>query len=87
MPPGDHKQRRNFVDRVLENKEVDDEFKRKIIISDEAHFQFNGFVNNQNCRIIFSSENTKLVHTLPQKVNGTVLNLCRGSNRILLLIE
>ena len=36
------------------------EFYRKIIMSDEAHFHFGGYVNKQNCRIR-GSENLKMI--------------------------
>jgi len=47
----DHRQRRVFADWVLEQLEVDPNFGKKIIFSDEAHFWMNGYVNKQNCRI------------------------------------
>jgi len=38
---------------VLENqqKKMDGNFSKKIIFSDEAHFQFDVYVNTHNCRI------------------------------------
>ena len=32
-----------------------------LIMSDEAHFQLNGFVNKQNCRI-WATENPRVLH-------------------------
>lgn len=48
LKPRDHLQRRMFCEWMLQH-EVD--FSRKIIFSDEAHFNLNGFVNKQNCRV------------------------------------
>jgi hypothetical protein len=39
LKPTDHVQRREFVNWVLENQKVDGNFSKKIIFSDEAHFQ------------------------------------------------
>jgi len=47
----DHRQRRVFADWVLEHLEVNPNFAKQIIFSDEAHFWINGYVNKQNCRI------------------------------------
>ena len=51
LKPADHRQRRDIADWVLDNHQVDGDFAKKIIFSDEAHFQLNGYVNKQNCRI------------------------------------
>jgi hypothetical protein len=40
------------------------EFSKKIILSDEAHFQLDGYVNTQNCRIS-GAENPPLIHEKP----------------------
>ena len=40
------------------------EFHRKIIMSDEAHFHFGGYINKQNCRIK-GSENPKVIIEKP----------------------
>ena len=45
----DHRQRRVFADWVLEQLEVNSNFAKQIIFSDEAHFWMNGCVNKQNC--------------------------------------
>ena len=47
----DHEQRRKFTDWLLAKNEFDNDFSRKIIFSDEAHFDIKGYVNRQNCRI------------------------------------
>jgi len=36
---------------VLEQLEVNPNFAKQIIFSDEVHFWMNGYVNKQNCRI------------------------------------
>lgn len=48
LKPDDHRVRRDFVNWILEQQQVDVDFSNKIIFSDEAHFHFNGFVNRQN---------------------------------------
>jgi hypothetical protein len=40
------------------------EFSKKIILSDEAHFQLDGYVNTQNCRI-WDAKNPLLIHEKP----------------------
>jgi hypothetical protein len=61
LKPTDHVQRREFVNWVLENQKVDCNFSKKIIFSDEAHFQLDGHVNTQTCRI-WSAENPRVIH-------------------------
>lgn len=56
LKPADHGKRRQFVQWVMEQSEVDANFSKKVIFSDEAHFHMNGFVNKQNFRI-WDSEN------------------------------
>lgn len=56
LKPTDHQARRDFADRMLEVSAENPEFFDKILFSDEAHFQLNGYVNSQNCRI-WGSEN------------------------------
>ena len=60
----DHLKRRTISDWSLEKMRQDDQFHRKIIFSDEAHFWLNGFVNKQNMRY-WSGENPHVLH--PQK--------------------
>ena len=50
LKPLDHLQRRNFSTWAPAKLEENEEFHRKIIFSDEAHFWLNGFVNKQNMR-------------------------------------
>ena len=64
LKPTDHMQRREYVNWVLENQKVDGNFSKKIIFSDEAHFQLDGYVNSQNCRI-WGTENPRVIHEKP----------------------
>lgn len=43
----------------FEHQLVDTDFSRKIILSDEAHFYLDGFVNRQNGRV-WGSENPQV---------------------------
>lgn len=61
LKPTDHGQRRQFVEWLLEQNELDADFSKKIIFTDEAHFHLSGFVNKQNCRI-WGSENPHVIH-------------------------
>ena len=66
----DHRQCRVFADRVLEQLEVNPNFAKQIIFSDEAHFWMNGYVNKQNYRI-WDDTNPREIHQLqmhPEKV-------------------
>lgn len=51
LKPTDHHQRRLFAQWILAKQEEDNNFAKRIIFSDEAHFHLCGFVNRQNCRI------------------------------------
>ena len=77
LKPTDHLQRRNFVNWVLENQEVDDNFSHKIIFSDEAHFQLNGYVNKQNCRI-WGTENPRVINEKPLHPQMATVWWCSG---------
>ena len=61
LQPLDHSQRRDFVNWM---DEQEPQFSRKIFFSDEAHFQLNGYVNKQNCRI-WGDENPHIVQEKP----------------------
>ena len=50
LKPLDQLKPRNFSNCALAKLEENEEFHRKIIFSDEAHFWLNGFVNKQNMR-------------------------------------
>lgn len=60
----DHRIRRAFAGWALNQLDEDDQFFKKIIFSDEAHFHLNGYVNKQNCRI-WGSENPHALVQLP----------------------
>jgi len=64
IKPTDHVHRREFVNCVLENQKVDGNISKKIIFSNEAHFQLDGYVNTQNCRI-WGAENPRVIHEKP----------------------
>ncbi|XP_036185884.1 DDB1- and CUL4-associated factor 16 isoform X2 [Myotis myotis] len=58
LKPTDHAQRREFVECIMEQQQVDADFSNKTIFSDEAHFHLDGLVNQQNCRIWGSEKST-----------------------------
>lgn len=47
----DHQNRFNYSNSILSLHAQNADFIRKLIMSDEAHFHLNGYVNKQNCRI------------------------------------
>ncbi|GFW87711.1 uncharacterized protein TNCV_4486761 [Trichonephila clavipes] len=47
----DHQARRRFVEWAQNEITVVPDFHKRILLSDEAHFWLNGYVNKQNCRI------------------------------------
>ncbi|GFW48648.1 transposable element Tc3 transposase [Trichonephila clavipes] len=47
----DHQARRKFVEWAQNEIAVVPDFHKRILLSDEAHFWLNGYVNKQNCRI------------------------------------
>ena len=52
LKPIDHPMRFLFAKWTCDRLTEDADFgKKKIIFSDEAHFDFGGYVNKQNCRI------------------------------------
>ena len=64
LHPEDHAQRRTFSNWILEQQQIDCDFSKKIIFTDEAHFQLGGYVNKQNCRI-WGTENPQVIQQLP----------------------
>lgn len=64
LKPYDHSLRCSFADWALEQLELDANFGKKIIFSDEAHFWLNGFVKKQNCRI-WGDSNPQQIQQLP----------------------
>ncbi|CAK9799249.1 Transposable element Tc3 transposase [Anthophora plagiata] len=57
----DYAQRMDYVISLLEKQDQNPDFINNLIMSDEAHFELNGFVNKQNCRI-WATENPRAVH-------------------------
>ncbi|GFU24028.1 DUF4817 domain-containing protein [Trichonephila clavipes] len=51
LKPNDHQARRRFVEWAQNEMAVVPDFHKRILLSDEAHFWLNGYVNKQNCRI------------------------------------
>ncbi|GFU40636.1 DUF4817 domain-containing protein [Trichonephila clavipes] len=47
----DHQARRRFVEWAQNEIAVVPDFHKRILVSDEAYFWLNGYVNKQNCRI------------------------------------
>ena len=71
LKPLYHLKRRKFSNWSLAKLEENEEFHRKIIFSDEAHFWLNGFVNKQNM-CYWSAKNQNVLHETPlhpQKVS------------------
>lgn len=64
LKPLDHRKRREFADFALEQLENDNDFFKKIIFSDEAHFHLSGAVNKHNCRF-WCEENPQIIHEKP----------------------
>lgn len=61
LKPGDSQERIIYALRFQELAREHNDFIHHLIMSDEAHFQLNGFVNKQNCRI-WGIENPRVVH-------------------------
>lgn len=64
LKPPDKVRRLNYGNWVVQMAEEHDDFWRKIIMSDEAHFTLNGTVNKQNCRF-YAAENPELFEEQP----------------------
>ncbi|GFU83207.1 uncharacterized protein TNCV_3738181 [Trichonephila clavipes] len=63
----DHQARRRFVEWAQNEIAVVPDFHKRILLSDEAHFWLNGYVNKQNCRIWSEANPRVYVETpLPQ---------------------
>ena len=72
LKPIDHPMRFRFAKWVCDRLTEDADFgkKKKIIFSDEAHFDLGGYVNRQNCRI-WDTENPQALiekQTHPKRV-------------------
>lgn len=61
LKPPDFVQRLQYAVRFQDIARGDPEFIHKLIMSDEAHFHLNGFINKQNCRI-WGTENPRVIH-------------------------
>jgi hypothetical protein len=61
LKPADLRQRLNFAVKFQELARNEINFIENLIMSDEAHFHLNGFVNKQNCRF-WGSENPRAIH-------------------------
>lgn len=64
LQPRDHESRRQYSHAILQLNTQNNDFYRQMIMSDEAHFDMNGFVNKQNCRI-WALENPRVIHQRP----------------------
>jgi hypothetical protein len=64
LKPIDHPQHLNYAIRIQELARENKEFIHQLIMSDEAHFHLNGFVNKQNCRF-WGTENPRIIHQRP----------------------
>lgn len=62
--PQDHLRRRTYAKRMLQLAHDNPDFHEKIIMSDEAHFHLNGYVNKQNSRF-WAMENPQIIHQSP----------------------
>ncbi|XP_073828918.1 uncharacterized protein [Musca autumnalis] len=64
LKPFDHSKRREWAEWWQEMATVDDQFSKKIICSDEAHFHLSGLVNKQNSRN-WANENPRVIVEKP----------------------
>jgi hypothetical protein len=62
--PTDAHSRLSFAERFLEVAHNDNNFLTNLIMSDEAHFDLDGFTNTHNCRI-WATENPMVIHEKP----------------------
>ncbi|GFU41115.1 transposable element Tc3 transposase [Trichonephila clavipes] len=67
----DHQARRRFVEWAQNEIAVVPDFHKRILLSDEAHFWLNGYVNKQNCRI-WSEANPQVYVETPLHPEKTV---------------
>ncbi|GFV36511.1 uncharacterized protein TNCV_2260301 [Trichonephila clavipes] len=65
----DHQARRRFVEWAQNEIAVVPDFHKRILVSDEAYFWLNGYVNKQNCRI-WSEANPQVDEGHNVTVNG-----------------
>nr|CAH7718998.1 unnamed protein product [Callosobruchus chinensis] len=64
LQPQDDAQRLNFASRFKQLARDKRDFVDRLIMSAEAHFHLNGFVNSQNCRI-WGTQNPRAIHQYP----------------------
>nr|CAH7733486.1 unnamed protein product [Callosobruchus chinensis] len=64
LQPQDYAQRLNFARRFQQLAREERDFVNRLIMSDEAHFHLNGFVNTQNCRM-WGTKNPRSIHQHP----------------------
>jgi len=62
LAEGDFAQRRDFCENMLTI--LTEYATAAVMMSDEAHFHLNGFVNKQNCRF-WAAENPRELHQRP----------------------
>ncbi|GFU00996.1 hypothetical protein TNCV_1816211 [Trichonephila clavipes] len=68
----DHQARRRFVEWAQNEIAVVPDFHKRILLSDEANFWLNGYVNKQNCRIWSEANPQVYVETRLHPKNLTV---------------
>ena len=70
LKPHDHRSRRTFSEWAEGNIAIDPQFHLKILLSDEARFWLNVYVNKHNCRIMSDDNPEAFVETSlhPEKV-------------------
>ena len=59
LKSADHGKSSRFAQWVLARQAKDENFRKRIIFSDEVHFHLSGYVNKQNCRI-WGDENPRV---------------------------
>lgn len=64
LQENDHERRREWSARVLQLNADEPEFCANLIMTDEAHFDLSGYVNQQNSRY-WGLENPRLIHERP----------------------
>ncbi|CAH2097800.1 unnamed protein product [Euphydryas editha] len=64
LKPADHGKRRQFIQWIMEQSEVNANLSKNIIFSDDAHFHLNDFVNTQIwvSEILMKSMRNKCTH-------------------------
>ena len=60
----DHSCRQEYAEKMLQLINKNPDFHEKILMSDEAHFHLNGYVNKQNY-LFWSKENPRIIYESP----------------------